>query len=222
MGVSLRTFADNFGGTSHYHVIGNGKTNRAVSGIFNLNDTYHVWLDGTTLLPSRMTSELNEDTYRFRANYNYDWDAMTVGIVSRDGRWDGDFYSTVPLQENSGDAVSLFFRMRAVDTRALVPGVQYPLDLLFPQGSQPIAFTFIGREELKIKKIGAFRALRFTCTMATSDGTTFEEGMTLTVWISDDANKIPLLVECPVRIGSVRVTLAEGAKVAHPLTSLIE
>jgi hypothetical protein len=58
--------------------------------------------------------------------------------------------------------------------------------------------------------------------MATEDGSDYGDGMVLTIWISDDDNKIPLLMEAPTRIGRIRVTLGRGYKVSHPLASLVK
>ena len=222
MRVSIRTFDETLGGMRQFHIVGNGRTTGGVKGIFELNDTYHAWLDGTTLLPSRTTSDIREDSYRLSTTYTYDWNTMTVSNVRRNPRWEADRRATIPLKKNSGDALSLLYRLRAIDPGSLTPGGANELELVLSEDSKPIVFRFIGREEVKIRKIGKFRALKFTCTMATSDGSTYEEGMTFTAWISDDANKIPLMVESPIRIGRVSVTLADGFRTLHPLTSLVK
>lgn len=218
--VTLRTLAEQFGGRPHYHIIGNGRTVNGVSGLFSLNDTYHAWLDGGTLRPSRLTADIRENNYNYRATYNYNWDSMVTTNVFRRDTWDADRRETVPLKDNSGDALSLLYRLRGIDVSKLVPGQAYPLDLVLDKTSRTIEYCFLGREDIKIKKVGKFRAIKITCTMATSDGSTYEEGMTLTAWVSDDENRVPLLIECPIRIGRVTVTLAEGYKVVHPMTSL--
>lgn len=222
MRVTLRTVAEDFSGLPHYHVVGNGRTTNFVKGFFDINDTYHSWLDAATTLPSRMTSDVQEDSYRFKATFNYDWDSMTVNTVRRNARWDADKFESLPLQMNSGDALSLFYRLRQTDADALVKGAAYPLDLVLSETTKPIYYTFHGRENVKVRKVGTFRALKFTCTMATSDGSTYEDGMELTVWISDDLNKIPLVIDTPIKVGSVRVTLTDGWKVLHPLTSFVK
>ncbi|MDR1670992.1 MAG: DUF3108 domain-containing protein [Alistipes sp.] len=223
MRVSIRTLDETLAGSRHFHIVGNGRTTGAAKGFFELNDTYHTWLDAATLLPSRMTSDIREDNYRFRATYTYDWNSKTVSNVRRNANWDADQRDTFPLpSHNSGDALSLFFRLRAIDPAILSPGKAYSLELVLDKDAKPITLRFIGREEVKIRKIGTFRALKFTCTMATSDGTSYEEGMSFTAWISDDANKIPLMVESPIRIGRVSVTLANGFRTAHALTSRIK
>ena len=223
MRISMRTLDDNSGGVRQFHIVGNGRTTGAAKGIFELNDTYHAWLDARTLLPNRTTSDIYENDYRLSATYTYDWNAMTVSNVRRNPRWAADRYATFALPDkNSGDALSLLYRLRTIDTGSLVPGAANPLSLVLAEDAKTIVFRFVGREEIKIRKIGTFRALRFTCTMATSDGSTYEEGMSFTAWVSDDANRIPLMIESPIRVGRVSVTLAEGYRTIHPLTSFVK
>jgi hypothetical protein len=223
MRVSMRTFEEATGGARQYHIVGNGRTTGAAKGIFTLNDTYHTWLDGGTLLPARTTSDIREDDYRFTATYTYDWRAMRVSNVRRNQRWDADRRASYLLPgPDSGDALSLLYRLRAIDTGSMRPGEASTLHLVLEEDSKPIVLKFVGRERVKIRRLGTFRALKFTCTMATSDGSTYEEGMMLTAWVSDDANKIPLLIESPIRVGRVSVTLAEGFRAIHPMTSRVE
>jgi hypothetical protein len=221
MNVTLRTVSENIGGVPHYHIVGNGRTGGFVKGFFNLNDTYHSWLDARTLLPTRMTADVQEDSYRFRATYNYDWRTMQVSTVTRNARWNADRFYTLPLTANSGDALSLLYRLRDINIDTLEKGTRHPLDLVLDNTVKTIYYTYLGREEIKIRKVGTFRAIKIRCTMATADGATYAEGMELTAWVSDDANRIPLLIETPIRVGSVRVTLASW-NVLAPLTSKIK
>ncbi len=212
MKVTMRTMlVPDYAGTGvpHYHIIGNGRTVGAVENMFALNDTYHSWLDVETLLPSRTTSDIHEQNYRLRATYVYDWKSRVVNNTSRKATWSANRYASLPLKDNSGDAMALFYRLRAVDVDKLVVGRGNPLDLVLNEVTKPIQYTYHGRENIKIKRLGTRRALKFTCTMATSDGSVYEDGMTLTVWVSDDDRRVPLLMECPVRVGRVTVTLIE-------------
>ncbi len=49
----------------------------------------------------------------------------------------------------------------------------------------------------------------------------FEGGEKMTVWISDDANHIPVRVESPISVGSVKVDMMDFQNRRTPLTSLI-
>jgi hypothetical protein len=52
-------------------------------------------------------------------------------------------------------------------------------------------------------------------------GTIFEGGEKMTVWVSDDENKIPLRVNTPITVGSIKVDLIGYKNLRHPFTSLI-
>ena len=94
-----------------------------------------------------------------------------------------------------------------------------------PQSSAParsINYRLAGREVRNIKGVGKFRTLKFVCELATSSGESFKDGSEFYLWISDDLNKIPLYLESPIRIGSVRVRLLDASNLKYPLTSKIK
>lgn len=221
MRVSMRTLAESLAGVPHFHVVGNGRTVGTAASLFSINDTYHSWIDARTLLPTRMTSDIVEQNYRMTATYSYDWRAMRVSNVRRSPRWESEQRASFELpNEKSGDALSLLYKMRTIDVDALVRGAPNTISLVLANDAKPIVFRYLGRERLKIKRLGTFRALKFSCTMATSDGSTYEEGMSFVAWFSDDDNKIPIRIESPIRVGRVTVTIADGFKTVHPLSSL--
>jgi hypothetical protein len=43
----------------------------------------------------------------------------------------------------------------------------------------------------------------------------------MTVWVSDDPNHIPLRIESPIIIGSVKIDMMQYNNLRHPLSSLI-
>jgi len=47
-------------------------------------------------------------------------------------------------------------------------------------------------------------------------GRVFKEQESLTIWISDDENKIPLLIKASLAVGSLRADLDEFKGLAHP------
>ena len=44
----------------------------------------------------------------------------------------------------------------------------------------------------------------------------------MNVWVSDDANRIPLLIESPVSVGSIKAVLKEYKGLRHPLSSALD
>jgi hypothetical protein len=48
-------------------------------------------------------------------------------------------------------------------------------------------------------------------------GTIFEGGELMTVWVSDDGNHVPLRIESPITVGSVKVDMMGYRNLRYPL-----
>jgi len=57
--------------------------------------------------------------------------------------------------------------------------------------------------------------------VTSAPGESFDEGAQFYIWISDDLNRIPLQMQSPIRVGSVRIRLTGHSGLRHPLTSRI-
>ena len=70
-------------------------------------------------------------------------------------------------------------------------------------------FTYHGREVREVRGLGRVNTLKFSCQLVNDVVDSFEEGSEFFVWISDDGNKVPVFLESPLRVGSVRARLVE-------------
>ena len=52
-------------------------------------------------------------------------------------------------------------------------------------------------------------------------GNVFKDGNQMTLWVSDDANKLPLLIESPISVGSVKAVLKSYKGLKYNLDSEI-
>lgn len=77
---------------------------------------------------------------------------------------------------------------------------------------------YLGKETVKTK-YGKFNAIKFKPLLV--KGTLFEGGEKMTVWVSDDPNHIPLRIESPIVVGSVKVDMMQYRNLRHPLSSMI-
>ena len=77
---------------------------------------------------------------------------------------------------------------------------------------------YLGKETIKTR-YGKFRAIKFKPLLI--QGTIFEGGEQMVVWVTDDKNKIPVRIESPISVGSVKVDMMGYHNIRHPLTSLI-
>ena len=77
---------------------------------------------------------------------------------------------------------------------------------------------YLGTETIKTR-YGKFNTYKFKPLLV--KGTIFEGGEKMTVWVTQDQNKVPVRIESPITIGSVKVDLMGYQNLRYPLTSLI-
>jgi hypothetical protein len=82
-----------------------------------------------------------------------------------------------------------------------------------------LRFKFDAREVIKTE-IGTFKTIRVKPQLI--EGRVFKDNEALTLWVTDDENKIPIRVESDIFVGSVKVDLAEMSGIRNPLTSKIK
>ena len=80
------------------------------------------------------------------------------------------------------------------------------MDMFFDKESYRFRLKFLGREILKTR-FGKIATLKFRPYVEA--GRVFKEKESLTVWVTDDDNKIPLLIKADLAVGSLKATLTE-------------
>ena len=131
-------------------------------------------------------------------------------------------HKQLKLIDGSYDALALFFNLRGSDLSELEKaGGAGTMNLVLEDTIRVIRYKLLGRENKNVRGTGKFRTLKFRCQMATSTGESFEDGNEFTLWITDDRNRIPVYVESPIRVGSIRARLLKYENLKYPLDSKI-
>ncbi len=219
--VDIKTTEEQVDGQSFYKVVGVGRTLPTYRWFFNMEDTYTILIDPTTLRTEHFRSDLNEGNYTFESSYDYDWEKMVAHT-----RWSSRKRpfkeKTIPLTEQSMDAISLFFNLRSATAEQFKAGEIGTLEMVLEDTVRRINYRYIGREVKRLRDQGKFKTLKFECQLGTTEGYSFTDGTIFTLWISDDRNKIPLAIESPVRIGSINAYIYRYKGLKFPLESKIK
>lgn len=218
--VSVITSLDTLDNKEVYRVVGNGRTLPFFRWFFNMNDTYTIWVDRATKRTQRFESDLHEDKYTFRSIYRYDWQAMKVDTWSQ-RKQDPPREKQMSLTEESMDAVSLYFNLRSVDLDSFREGEHRRLDMVLEDTIRHLRYRFIERDTIKVPHTGRFATMKFACTIGSSEEFSFTDGTEFFIWITEDENKIPVMLASPVRVGEVRAYIRRYEGLKYPLTSKI-
>ena len=214
--VEMATTLDTLDGRMLYKVSGCARIMSAFRWFFDVEDKYTIWVDTLTKRTQRFESDIREGDYTFRSRYRYDWDAMQVHTWAQ-SRDKEPRENTIALTANSMDAISLYFNLRSLEPEDFDDGKTHTLEMVLDTKIKMLRFRYLGREECRVPKRGRFRALKFACTLGSSEEFSFTDGTEFLIWITDDRNKFPLMLESPVRVGRVRAYISGYEGLRYPL-----
>ena len=109
--------------------------------------------------------------------------------------------------------MSSFYFLRKTSTTNLKKGDEIALDMFMDSQIYPFKLRFLGREILKTK-FGKINSLIFRPLV--QSGRIFKAQESVTIWITDDANKIPIKMMASLSVGSLRAELEEYRGLANP------
>lgn len=206
--VTFSTTLDQLNGVPVYHVVGEGHTYRSYDWIFKVRDRYETFIDTATMLPLRFIRKVSEGDYR---KYNLvTFDHAHHKATSRKGTYD--------VPECVQDVLSAIYYARNIDFDRYKPGDKIPFSMFLDDEVYHIYIRYLGKAKVTTR-YGTFNAIEFSPLLI--KGTIFEGGEKMTVWVSDDRNKIPLRINSPITVGSIKVDLVGYRDLRHPLSSLI-
>ncbi|MCC8089270.1 MAG: DUF3108 domain-containing protein [Rikenellaceae bacterium] len=204
-------------GSDTYHINAVAQTYTSFNWFFILRNEYSSWLRKEDLKPVYAESNIREGSYRKSANMTYDWDKKIVNTWWKNLKIGTDNYRTLNLTDDSFDGLALFFNLRNTPLEEVKDGFSGYIELVLDDKVKRLEYKFLGREEKTISKVGKFNTLKFSCQLTTSVDESFEDGSEFYLWLSDDENKIPIYLESPIRIGSVKARIKKYSNLKHPI-----
>lgn len=189
----------NINGRECYRMDIFGKTSGAVDWVAKINDNWGAYVDTAALVPHMSYRKIEEGKYRKNevVKFDHSTNMIEAKVVDRET---GDFKEPEYFQapDNIRDIISGFLYLRSIDYDSLNPGDYFKVDAFFEDTMYDFTIQYKGKEEIKTK-VGKFNAIRLEPVMP--DNQLFAGENAVTVWFSDDLNKIPLKAEVNLVVG---------------------
>lgn len=191
-----------------YHITGEGKTYNFYDKIFKVRDKYETFIDTATLQPYRFIRNVYEGGYKKFENVNFNKTTNTA--ITNDGVYQ--------VPNCVQDVLSAIFYARNLDFDNYKVNDKISFSMFLDNEVYEMYIRYLGKETVKTK-YGKFRAIKFKPLLI--KGTIFEGGEKMTVWVSDDKNRVPVRIESPISVGSVKVDMIYNRNLRYPLSSLL-
>ena len=205
-------------GGPYYHIEANGRTFSFFDKIFRVRDYFETRIDAATFQPFYMHRNIHEGGYRLQSTGHYNWNNNTIRTsTQRLDRQSKQRDTVLPLTPCSFDIVSLFYYYRNCDFSKMRENTTYTVDLIIDDQAYAISYRLHGREQQRVRGRGTFNTLKFSASVV--EGEVFSGKEQIFFWVTDDDNRIPVYMEVPIRIGSLRVRINTWENLKFPLQS---
>jgi hypothetical protein len=215
--VSFTVDATKVDNTPAYHLKAHGSTYKSYDLLFKVRDTFETVVDTLALEPFEFKRITNEGGSHARYHYLFDRETRTINArIQKEEEKQISF----PWKEDSFDLLTMVYQARNIDFDKYEPDEKIPISMVVDGEIHDIYIRYQGRETIKNRDGRKFKCLKFSPLLV--EGTIFESGEDMTVWVTDDANRIPIIVEAKILIGSVKAVFVDAQNIRHPMTAEVK
>lgn len=207
--LEIKNDTEVIGGRKTMNIVGLGNTRGAFSWFFRVTNRYETYIDEEAIHPLLFIRRINEGGYK--KNQDVTFNQRDNLAISNTGR--------VQVAPNIQDLISAFYYMRTFDYTNARVGDTYDVSFFLDDTVHVSRVVFDGREQITTRK-GTFRTLRFKPQVLAGD--VFSQPYPMTLWISDDKNKIPIMAQSGIIVGSVKMELTDYKGLRNPMTSKVK
>jgi len=203
-----------------YYISAKGRTFKSYEWFFKVRDKYETYVDKETLLPSLFVRNVQEGKYTLYNKVNFD---QKAGIANSEKgkKIEEAKMNEFKIEPCIHDVLSIIYFARNLAFDNISEQGSFPVKIFIDDETWPLEVKYKGKEEKKrIKKGGKYNTIKFSPELIA--GTVFKKGDQMMVWVSDDENKIPLMIETPVSVGSVKIVLKDYKGLKYDLVSKIK
>lgn len=212
VGAGLATFAVNgetLNNKKVYHITGDGKTLKSYEWFYKVRDRYETFIDQDNMMPVKFLRNVNEGGFKIYNSVTFN---QSIGqAISTNGVY------KVPTCVQ--DVLSAIYYARSIDYSKYKPGDKIPFSMFLDDQVYNLYIRYIGKEQVTTK-YGTFNTIKISPLLI--EGTIFKGGEKMMVWVSDDANHVPVRVDSPILVGSIKVDLIGYDKLRNPFTGLLK
>lgn len=208
--ATLEVRKDSLNGKPVFHAKGYGRTTGLARWFFKVEDHYESFFDPDTGVPYKTIRDINEGGYTKDLEIDFNHETQMALVFDKKKNTRKEF----AFNDKAQDFISAFYYLRNfVPTADIQPQQSFSINMFFDNDNYVFKLKYLGKEFLNTA-FGRVRCLKFRPLVQA--GRVFKEQESVTLWVSDDRNKIPLRLQADLAVGSIKADLEKFKNLKHP------
>ncbi len=194
-----------------------GKTVGLVDWVADVDDQWGAYIDTAAIVPHISYRKIREGKYKKDEITNFDHVRQKIEVKQIDqktGKYKEPKYYDYEKPAQMRDMIAGFLYLRTLDLSKVQIGDSIKVSGFFEDEFYKMHIIYQGKSTIKTK-VGKVRCVVFKPVMP--DNKVFDGENSITVWFSDDKNRIPIKVSAKMFIGSAGVELTSYGALRNPL-----
>lgn len=200
---------DNYNNEPVFHAVATVRTSGMAEVIYGVNDVYESWFDKKTNLSHKQIRNIKEGNY---THYN------EVTYNRRNNTVNSKLTGIHKVPEKILDLATTLYYIRRIDFSKVNEGDILFVNIFFSDEIFPFYLRYRGKETIRTK-FGKVSCLKISPVVEV--GRMFKTPDDVSIWLTDDANCVPVSIEMDIRIvGKIHLKLTKYENIANPSTFL--
>jgi hypothetical protein len=195
-------------GKQAWHFKSTGKTYTSYDILFKVRDYYDSWVEPETFHSIDFRRYIYEGGYSMLNTLKFDHAGQKI-ICNTKSQNNPQRTDTLRMRPCSFDMLSAVYYTRTLDFSDMSPDSKKTVTVLIDDGYYDIYIRYIGKEVVESPDGKRYPCIKFAAKMV--QGTIFRGNEDVLVWVTDDANKIPVYIEAKIIVGTVKAYLKEAS-----------
>ncbi len=203
-----------------YHIEVTGKTYASYEWFYKVRDKYHSYIDKKTGLPKLYIRDIQQGKYRHYEKIVFDYPNHKA--YSSTGRSFNKLTTTeIDLDGNYYDLISSMYFLRNIDRNQFQQKKSTAFKLILDNRKYELNLKYMKEDPgFKVKESGIYKT--FHAIGDVIEGNVFKEGVQMNFWVGQDDNMLPVLMESPLVVGSVKGILSSYENLKYPFEAKIQ
>lgn len=201
-------------GRAAYYFDSRGRSYSFYDWIFKVRDRYQ----SVALRENLQPVWFMRDTYEggFEVNNRYDFLYEQQRLIAHIEHSDRpETVDTLDLPGNTFDVLTAIYYARNIRFDTLQTGDKVPIRFIIDGEFYELFIRYQGKELKENRDGKTYSCIKFSAMLV--EGTIFEGGEDLVVWVTDDDQKIPIMAEAKILVGSIKAYLTGYENLRHEL-----